>query len=118
MTTITRPGLHVRPMDQPDERIEPPLARVDVTTLDGITIMRIVAEPGWRWSTSMGPSAGTPSCEVPHTGYVIAGRLHVVPDDGAEGELVAGDSFTLAAGHDAWVVGDEPVEFLEIVAAG
>jgi hypothetical protein len=117
MTTTEHISLHVRPMDQPDERLEPPLGRIDVTALGRITIVRIVVQPGWRWSTSMGPTAGTASCEVPHTGYVISGRLHVAPDDGSEGELKAGDAFTLAAGHDAWVVGDEPVEFLEIVVA-
>lgn len=115
--TTTSAGLHVRPMDQPDERMEPPLARVDVTTLDGTTIMRIVAEPGWRWSTSMGPTAGTESCEVAHTGYLISGRLGIRMDDGTEGELAGGDAFTLAAGHDGWVIGDEPVVLLEVSAA-
>jgi hypothetical protein len=88
-----------------------------MTTLQGTTLIRIVVEPGWRWSTSLGPSVGTASCEVPHVGYVLRGRLHILMDGGEEGELVAGDAFTLAPGHDGWVVGDEPVEFLEIVTA-
>jgi len=39
-------------------------------------------------------------------------------DDGTESELVAGDAFTCAAGHDGWVVGSEPLEFLEVATAG
>jgi hypothetical protein len=117
MTTTTSSSLTVRPMDEPDERLEPPLARIDMTTLQGITLVRIVVEPGWRWSTSMGPIAGTATCQVPHVGYVLRGRLHILTDAGEEGELGAGDAFTMGAGHDGWVVGDEPVEFLEIVTA-
>ena len=116
MTTSTRAPLRVRPMDQPDERLEPPLATVDITTVDTTTLIRIVAQPGWRWSTSMGPSAGTASCQAPHVGYVISGRLHIVNDDGSEGDITAGDAWALDAGHDAWVVGDEPVHVLEISA--
>jgi hypothetical protein len=104
-------------MDEADERMEPPLATVDVATLDGTTLIRIVAQPGWRWSTSMGPSAGTATCQLPHVGYVISGRMHIVNDDGSEGDITGGDAWALDAGHDAWVVGDEPVHFLEVVAA-
>lgn len=114
MTTTTSAPLRVRPMDEPDERMEPPLARIDVATLDGTTIIRIVAQPGWRWSTSMGPTAGTATCQLAHVGYVISGRLHIVSDDGTEGDITAGDAWALDAGHDAWVVGDEPVHFLEV----
>lgn len=116
-TTSTTAALRVRPMDQPDERMEPPLARIDVTTVDATTIVRIVAQPGWRWSTSMGPAAGTASCQLAHVGYVISGRLHIVNDDGTEGEIAGGDAWALDPGHDAWVVGDEPVHFLEVSAA-
>jgi mannose-6-phosphate isomerase-like protein (cupin superfamily) len=114
MTAVENPALVVRSMDEPDERREPPLARVDVTNSGDTTIARAVAQPGWKWSTSVKPIAGTDSCEVAHTGYVISGRIHIRMDDGSEAELSAGDVFTCAPGHDAWVVGDEPVEFLEV----
>lgn len=114
MTTVENASLVVRSMDEPDERREPPLARIDVATIGDTTIARAVAQPGWKWSTSIKPIAGTDSCEVAHTGYVIAGRLHVKMDDGDEAELTAGDVFICAPGHDAWVVGDEPVQFLEV----
>jgi hypothetical protein len=52
-------------------------------------------------------------CPVNHIAYVAAGRLHAEHDDGSEGEFAAGEVFHLAPGHDAWVVGDEPVVLIE-----
>ena len=110
-------GLVVRSMDQPDERREPPLARADVTTIPVATITRVVAQPGWRWSVCVSPIAGTKTCQVPHSGYVVSGRLGIRMDDGAEGEFSAGDAFSTAPGHDGWVIGDEPAVFLEVTPA-
>jgi uncharacterized cupin superfamily protein len=41
-------------------------------------------------------------------GIVQAGAMHVVHDDGTEGDLQAGDAYVIEPGHNAWVVGDEP----------
>jgi uncharacterized cupin superfamily protein len=65
-------------------------------------------EPGWRWSEHVKPIAGTKSCEAPHLIYCLSGRMHVAMDDGSEAEIGAGDVASIAPGHDAWVVGDEP----------
>ena len=111
MTTTA--SLTVRSTLEPDTRLEPPLARVDGTTIGRATLVRVLAEPGWRWSTSVAPVAGTSSCQLPHNGYVVRGRLHVAMDDGQEVELGPGDLFVCGPGHDAWVVGDEQVELLE-----
>ncbi|HRT96573.1 MAG TPA: cupin, partial [Planctomycetota bacterium] len=46
--------------------------------------------------------------------YHIAGRLHVVMDDGDEAEFGPGEVSALPPGHDAWVVGDEPVVVVDI----
>src|SRR5205085_522106 len=63
------------------------------------------------------PSAGTKSpldsCEAAHLGYVVSGRIHVASNDGSEVDLGPGDAYRLDPGHDAWVVGDEPVISLE-----
>jgi quercetin dioxygenase-like cupin family protein len=80
---------------------------VEVVQLGGVTIGRVTLQPGWRWSEHVKPIVGTASCQAPHTGYVIAGRLHVRMDDGTERELGPGDAFFLPPGHDAWVVGNE-----------
>jgi len=39
--------------------------------------------------------------------------LHVEHEDGSSGEAKAGEVFRIAPGHDAWVVGDEPVVLIE-----
>jgi ketosteroid isomerase-like protein len=78
------------------------------------TFLRGTFEPGWRWSTDVAPIAGTTSCQIRHLGYVISGRMIVRGDDGIETPLAPGDVFDLPAGHDAWVVGDEPCVMVDI----
>lgn len=87
---------------------------LELVTLGGVTFGRAVFQPGWKWSTSVKPLVETPSCEAPHLQYHISGRLHVVMDDGSEDEFGPGDLSLLPPGHDAWVVGDEAVEVLDI----
>jgi ketosteroid isomerase-like protein len=70
-------------------------------------------KPGWRWSKHVKPIAGTESCQAAHTGIMLAGTLCVRMDDGEEVEYHAGDSFYMAPGHDAWVVGDETCDLLD-----
>ena len=78
------------------------------------TIGRATIEPGWRWSVDVGPLVGTPSCMVRHLGLAIRGRFHVQMEDGAEVDVGPDDVFDIPPGHDAWVVGDEPFETVEI----
>jgi len=73
---------------------------------DGV-VGRGVFEPGWRWSKHVKPIAGTRSCEAPHSGYVLSGRMHVVMDDGEAADLEPGDYCIIPPGHDAWTLGDE-----------
>ena len=40
---------------------------------------------------------------------IVSGTMHVVHDDGSEGDAMAGHAYVIEPGHDAWVVGDEPV---------
>jgi uncharacterized cupin superfamily protein len=56
---------------------------------------------------------GGESCQAAHLGYIVSGRLHVASDDGTELDLGPGDAYRLEPGHDAWVLGDEPVVGLE-----
>jgi len=76
-------------------------------------IGRAVLEPGWRWSTSVKPLAKTKSCEASHFQYHLSGTLKVLMDDGTELECKAGDVALLPIGHDAWVVGKEPVVIVD-----
>jgi hypothetical protein len=79
------------------------------------TIGRATVQPGWRWSVDVKPIVGTPNCMVRHVGLALRGRFHVVMEDGSEIEVGPDDVFDIPPGHDAWVVGDEPWETVEIV---
>jgi quercetin dioxygenase-like cupin family protein len=81
------------------------------------SVMRLTLEPGWRWSEHVKPTVGTQSCDIEHFGYCISGRLRVRMDDGTEGEMRSGDVDMIPAGHDAWVVGDEPFVGLDFISA-
>jgi hypothetical protein len=95
--------------DAPDETRTFEQGRVDLLRMGGSDIGRLTLEPGWRWSLHVKPIAGTELCEAPHFQYHAAGTLHVVMADGTEFDAHAGDVTALPQGHDAWVVGDEPV---------
>ena len=96
-----------------DEVREFPKGRVELIKVGGATVGRGVFEPGWRWATSVQPLAQTKSCEAPHFQYHVSEVLRVRMDDGAEFDLKAGDVSLLPSGHDAWVVGDEPVVLVD-----
>jgi hypothetical protein len=72
-------------------------------------IARLTLQPGWRWSNDLKPLAGTDACQVPHFQYHVQGRLAIRLDDGTEFTAEPGSITSLPVGHDAWVVGDEPV---------
>jgi len=94
----------------PDEIREFPKGRLELIKFSGgATIGRATFQPGWRWSTSVQPLAKTKSCEAPHFQYHVSGVLHVRMNDGTELDCKPGDVSLLPAGHDGWVVGNEPV---------
>jgi hypothetical protein len=95
--------------EKPDEVREFPHGRVEIVKVGGAEIGRLILEPGWRWSNDVKPIAGTGLCEAPHMQYHVSGRVHVLMADGTEFEAGPGDVTSLPQGHDAWVVGDEPV---------
>jgi class 3 adenylate cyclase len=79
-----------------------------------MAVGRAVLEPGWRWSTDVKPQVGTASCQVHHLHIQLSGRFAVRMDDGSEHEFGANDVMDIPPGHDAWVVGDEPVVLMDI----
>ena len=93
----------------PDETRTFEKGRLDLINIGGGTIGRATLEPGWKWSTHVKAIAGTEWCEAPHFQYQISGRMHVLMRDGSEFEAGPGEVTYLPAGHDAWVVGNEPV---------
>ena len=101
--------MEVKSFGAPDEVRTFEKGRVELVKVGGVAIGRGVFEPGWKWSSHVKPLANTKSCEAPHFQYQIAGTMKVVMDDGTTRECKAGDVSLLPSGHDAWVVGNEPV---------
>lgn len=90
-------------LDQPDETRSFAHGHVDVVRLAGHSIGRIQLQDGWRWSQDVKPVAETDLCQVAHVGYCLEGQLGVVMADGTEFQIRAGQAYSVAPGHDAWV---------------
>ena len=98
-----------RSFQTPDETRAFPNGRAEIVKIGDAEVGRLVFEPGWRWSKDVKPIAKTNTCEAPHFQYHVSGRLAIRMDDGTEFEAGPGDVTSLPSGHDAWVVGNEPV---------
>jgi hypothetical protein len=110
-------GIETKTFDNPDETRTPDKTRVEVLKVGGATVARLTLQPGWRWSESIKPVAGTDDCQVHHVGMLQAGRMHIVHSDGTEVDLGPGDVYVIQPGHDAWVVGDEAAVGVEFDTA-
>jgi hypothetical protein len=110
-------GVEGRNFDSPDETRTPDKTTVELVNLGGGQIGRYTFQPGWRWSECIKPVVKTDRCQVEHVGYVVAGQLHVDHEDGSSGEVKPGDVYRITAGHDAWVVSDEPFVAVEFQGA-
>ena len=108
--------LDAKNIDQPDDKRSFEHGEVLMVRVGDATIGRAVFNPGWRWSTDVQPLVGTSSCELAHTGYVISGRMRVRMNDGTEAEFGPGDAHYVSPGHDAWVVGEEPLVVVDFTA--
>lgn len=102
-------GLEVKRFSEPDERVTFERGHTELVTIGPLTVGRETEEPGWRWSTHVQPIAGTERCEFHHVGMVVSGRMVVETRDGEVAEVGPGDLYDMAPGHDAWVIGDEPM---------
>ncbi len=106
--------LKVKKFASPDETRSFPRGRLDLLNVPSGSIGRVIFEPGWRWSKDVKPIAGTQSCQMAHSIYVLSGRTHVKMDDGEEAELGPGEYAFIPPGHDGWTVGDEPCVALDM----
>lgn len=101
-------------LETPDELRQLELATAALASVGAHTFGRGVVQPGWRWSTHMGPTMGVSSCPIHHVQILLSGRFGVRMDDGEQMEFVANDVFDVPPGHDAWVIGDEPAVLLDV----
>jgi quercetin dioxygenase-like cupin family protein len=103
-------GLVRKSLNSPEETrpFEGGKGQLELVNLDAGAVGRATFQPGWRWSEHIKPIAKTDSCQAAHMGYFISGRMKVVMDDGEQIEFGPGDFSIIPAGHDAWIVGNEP----------
>lgn len=99
----------MKSFDSPDEIKEFSKGKLELIKIGGRQIRRATFEPGWESSTSLEYVMEPLSFGSPHLQYHMSGTLMFSTDDGMEFECKAGDVSFVPIGHDAWVVGDEPV---------
>ena len=82
---------------------------LDTAKLGELTVKRATYPKGWRFSRDMGADR----CNDTHVDYMASGKIHVIPSDATELDIKAGDAVMIPAGHDAWVLGDEPAVLIQ-----
>ncbi len=86
-----------------------PGVKIDHLDMAGIKISRYTFDAGWYWPEEID------SCQEEHLiWFVMAGRFGLKMDDGAEVQFEPGDIARIPPGHTVWVIGDEPVEAINI----
>jgi hypothetical protein len=112
---MVMPSIEVTRFESPDEvvRSADDKGISAFVRIGGGTIRRGVFQPGWRWSTHVGPAQGRTACPVRHVGYVVSGCMALRAADGLTVEVRAGSAYVAQPDHDAWVVGDEPCVTLD-----
>lgn len=93
----------------PDERRSFEKGKIELANFGDIVIGRGILEPGWSWEKCVKPIVKTESRQAPHTQYIVSGKMKVVMDDGTEEDFGPGDAAIIPPGHNAWVVGNDPV---------
>ena len=106
------PGIAMR-FEGADKVTRFPNGEERVLDLLGSPVGLATFEPGWRWSNDVRPLVGGERCSRLHAGYMLSGRLHVEFEDGSTLDVRSGDLVDIPPGHDAWVVGNEPVVLLD-----
>ncbi|MGC1404780.1 MAG: cupin domain-containing protein [Thermodesulfobacteriota bacterium] len=105
--------LEVKGFSNPDEVRTFDKGKLELIKVGGALIGRATLQPGWKWSESVKPIAKTESCEAPHFQYHASGTIRIRMDDGTERDVKAGEVSLVPTGHDAWVVGNEPVVLID-----
>lgn len=105
--------LKVKKFGKPDELRKFDRGKLSLLNFRSTTVGRAVLEPGWKWSKHVKPISKAKSCEAPHFQYHVSGVLHIRMDDGTEADVGPGEISWVPPGHDAWVVGVEPVILID-----
>jgi hypothetical protein len=92
----------------PEEIRQFPNGRAEILRAGGGEVGRLMFEPGWRESNDVKPIARRRVARHRFQ-YHVSGRPGSRMDDGTEFVAAPGDVTSLPSGHDAWIIGDEPV---------
>ena len=95
--------------DRPDEHVSKGGVEIDYVQLGDFRAKRVTYPAGWRFSRDM----GEPRCHDTHVGYTVSGRIVAEFDDGSTVEFEPGSAFVVPAGHEGYVVGDEPAVIVQ-----
>ena len=95
--------------DRPDDRATKGGVEIDIIQLGDMKVRRMTYPPGWKFSTHMGATR----CQDTHVGYTVSGRMIAQLGDGTQLEFGPGSVFVIPAGHDGWVIGDEPCTIVQ-----
>jgi hypothetical protein len=110
---ITLAKIQKRLFESPDETRSFDKSKVELVKVGDTIVGRGKLEPGWTWESCVKPTVKTASCQLAHTQYIVSGRLKVVMDDGTEEEFGPGEVGYVPPGHNAMVVGNEPVVMID-----
>ena len=94
---------------KPDEVRTFEKGKIELVKVNGTVMGKATLQPGWKWSTHVKPIAKTALCDAPHFQYIVSGQMTLKTESGEEYTVKAGDILKIGAGHDAWVVGNEPM---------
>jgi hypothetical protein len=108
-------GLAKKSLNTPEETrpFEDGAGKMELLNLAGGPVGRATFEARWQRSEHVKPIARTDSCQAPHLGYFISGRMAVRMDDGQETGVRRRRHHDLPPGHDAWTIGDEACVFID-----
>lgn len=87
--------------------------QLEVGRVGAARVKRMIYPAGFRWSVDMKPVVGTDLCMHAHAGFLARGEFHIQYADGCRVKCKAPQIIAVEPGHDGWVVGNEPVVFIE-----
>ena len=86
---------------QADEVMIPSNTRIEIESVGGQRVMKMIVQPGWKWSKDIKPMVGTKCCEAKHLGVIVDGSITCRHDDGSEVTYNAASAYSITPGHDA-----------------
>jgi mannose-6-phosphate isomerase-like protein (cupin superfamily) len=99
----------MKSFDKPDDHVSKGGVEIDILQLGDMKVKRATYPPGWKFSTHMGAA----KCQDTHVGYAVSGHMLAELSDGTHLEFGPGSVFVIPAGHDAWVLGDQPCTIVQ-----